>query len=96
MLGVGVESTHVPEVALDRGRRLELFLADMDSKDRVQERINRAFINAFDEGIFEVTAFVHGHLLDGVLLGVIVPSNCLCSDPTHPCAPPFPDRGFKG
>ena len=29
MLGVGVESTHLPEVVLDRGRRLELFLADI-------------------------------------------------------------------
>ncbi|CAM9456528.1 unnamed protein product, partial [Ascophyllum nodosum] len=85
VLGVGVESTHVPEVALDRGRRLELFLADMDSKDRVQERINRAFINAFDEGIFELETsadtMVGRHALpSGVLPGA-----------TRPCM--LPDEG---
>lgn len=54
MLGVGVESTHLPEVVLDRGRRLELFLADMKSRSGVQERINLAFMKAFKSGIFKV------------------------------------------
>ena len=53
MLGVGVESTHLPAVVLDRGRRLELFLADMKSRGGVQERINLAFMKAFKSGIFK-------------------------------------------
>ena len=50
MLGVGVEGTHLPEVVLDRGRRLELYLADVKSRSGVRERINLAFMKAFSGG----------------------------------------------
>lgn len=55
VLGVGVETTQLPEVALDRGRRLELFLADKGASNDVQERITSSFVKAFDSGLFRVS-----------------------------------------
>ena len=43
ILGVGVEETQLPEVALDRGRRLELFLADETTSGKVEDRVQVAF-----------------------------------------------------
>lgn len=54
MLGVGVESTQLLDVVLDRGRRLELFIADNDAREGVQERVNTAFLKAFNWGCFQV------------------------------------------
>lgn len=49
-----MESTQLPEVTLDRGRRLELFLADMSAFGPVQDRINASFSKAFKQGCFQV------------------------------------------
>ena len=54
ILGVGVEDTQLPEVTLDRGRRLELFLADGTKSGKVEDRIKVAFQKGFDTGCFHV------------------------------------------
>ena len=54
VLGVGVEDTQLPEVTLDRGRRLELFFADERSSTKVEDRVKVAFKKAFDSGCFHV------------------------------------------
>lgn len=54
VLGVGVETTGIVDVALDRGRRLELYLVDETSRPAVVDNIEQAFLKAFNRGMFQV------------------------------------------
>ena len=50
----GVESSSAPEAALERSRRLEVYLADGSLREKVASRIAEAFKKAFVEGYFKV------------------------------------------
>lgn len=54
VLGVGVESTMIPEVALGRARRLELYLGGEHPERDVTWRIEKAHTKAFANGMFKV------------------------------------------
>lgn len=56
VLGVGLESTRLPEVALDAGRRLEMYVADTSDNMRRQlrDRVRESFSRAFNTGMFQV------------------------------------------
>ena len=54
ILCVGVESSSAPEAALERSRRLEVYLADGSLREKVASRIAEAFKKAFVEGYFKV------------------------------------------
>lgn len=58
MLGVGVETTYTPEVVLDYGRRLELYLADPTSAAGVRNRIKDVFLKSYNAGMFHVSVTV--------------------------------------
>lgn len=54
VLGIGVESTQLLEVALDRGRPVELFLVNSSLVAEVRGRMEKAFQQAFMSGRFKV------------------------------------------
>ena len=57
ILGLGIESTQLPEVALDAGRRIEMYLADTSTSMRgdLEPRIQAPFSRAFNAGMFQVS-----------------------------------------
>lgn len=59
VLGIGVESTSLPEVALKLGRRVELILADQSTQREVQDRIVKAYRKAVSRGRHQVNAVIH-------------------------------------
>ena len=77
MVGIGVETTNLPEVVLDRGRRLELLLAVQETKGVVLERIDTAFAKAFNAGNFQVPRLsVNRNARQSAI--IISASNLLC------------------
>lgn len=56
VLGIGVETTHTPEVALGSGRRLELYLSNPASAAGVRTRMDEAFLKSYNAGLFHVSA----------------------------------------
>lgn len=56
VMGIGVESTQLLEVALELGRPTELFLANGGLAAEVRGRVERAFHKAFMAGMFKVNS----------------------------------------
>lgn len=48
------ESNRTIEVALNRARRVEVFIADKASEEDVKKRVEDAFLMAYKEGKFKV------------------------------------------
>lgn len=54
VLGFGMKSKELPEIALARGRHMELYRADESTKGSVKERIDNAFLESYSSGNFQV------------------------------------------
>lgn len=56
VLGIGVESTDIADVAIERGRAVEFYLLDYspDQRAHLEKRIDSAFHKAHGNGMFHV------------------------------------------
>lgn len=54
VLGVGIESTVLQEIALPQGRRLKLYRVDESITGNLKERIHNAFLKSYNSGNFQL------------------------------------------
>lgn len=70
MVHIGAEANRCLEIALERGRRIEVFIAEETNRKAVTERRDRAFLAAYKEGRYKVVE------LTGMILTIYVDHSC--------------------